>query len=75
MTPQHMSPDNIPAQIRLHRELHGLTQQSLAAAAGVSKCSVTRYETRAREPKISAVFQLASALGVTVDKLLERPCH
>lgn len=52
------------------REMAGLTQASLAEAAGVPITTLRNWEHGRREPLASAVRKLASALGVTTDVLL-----
>src|SRR4051812_17336578 len=47
------------------RRAVGLTQEQLAAAAGVTQAALSRYENDQREPDGEVVEALASALGVT----------
>lgn len=55
------------------RTLSGFTQLMLADRIGVSKQTVTKYETGVREPDLLMLDKLADALGVDVDYLLDRP--
>jgi transcriptional regulator with XRE-family HTH domain len=64
----------IPAlgeRIRQLRHAAGMTQQSLAVAAGLSISVVVQLENGLRDdPRISTVAALARALGVTIDELI-----
>jgi transcriptional regulator with XRE-family HTH domain len=58
-------------RVKQLREAAGLSQQALAAAAGVSISAVTQLEQGSKgDPRISTVAALAAALDVTVDELL-----
>jgi transcriptional regulator with XRE-family HTH domain len=46
------------------RQRSGLTQQKLAAAAGVQREAIARLESGTREPTWAAVQAIAKALGV-----------
>jgi transcriptional regulator with XRE-family HTH domain len=50
------------------RERAGLTQNALAQASGVPIGSLRNYEQGQREPYWHVVFQLAGALGVSVEE-------
>jgi DNA-binding XRE family transcriptional regulator len=56
--------------LRVWREYRGLTQQQLAAAAGISKPYISQIEGEARTPSIDVIKRLAAALAVDVDDLL-----
>ncbi|GAT67832.1 XRE family transcriptional regulator [Planomonospora sphaerica] len=47
------------------RRACGLTQEELAAAAGVTQAALSRYENDLREPEPEVLARLARALGVT----------
>jgi len=51
-----------PAIRRLLRERAGLTQAELAAAIGVSRVAVSRYETGQRRPRGRLALYYAAAL-------------
>ena len=57
------------AEIRGQR---GMTQDSLAEQAMLSRISVARYESGKIEPGAKALDRIADALGVTTDELLGR---
>src|SRR5262245_14017955 len=53
------------------REQAGLTQTALAEASGRSLGAVRDYEQGNRSPTLRAAFQLAAALGVSVEVFAE----
>ena len=53
------------------REAKGLSQLELGEAMGVSWDTVTRWEDDTAHPDISMLTDLAKALGVSIDELLE----
>lgn len=55
---------------RMHRRL---TQDALATAAGLSKPYLSQIETRKRDGSVDVLRALATALGVPLDALVERP--
>ena len=52
------------------RKKAGMSQIDLADAMGVSRQSVSKWETGEANPEISKLTQLARTLGVSVDWLL-----
>ena len=52
--------------LREQRELHGLSQSELARTAGVSRDSISNYETGQREAWPSTAKKLADALDVDI---------
>ena len=52
------------------RRVHGLSQEELAEKIGVSRQTVSKYETGESLPDIEKSKLLADAFGVTVDDLL-----
>ncbi|MFO0809305.1 MAG: helix-turn-helix transcriptional regulator [Gemmataceae bacterium] len=55
------------------RESAGLSQQQLAAMAGIGQKSISHWELGSREPLWSNVLSLAKALGVDCRAFLEPP--
>ncbi|MBN9622306.1 MAG: helix-turn-helix transcriptional regulator, partial [Actinobacteria bacterium] len=53
------------------REALDLSQEDLAHRAGLSTSTIQKYEAGEREPRARALLQLASALEVSADVLLE----
>lgn len=50
--------------------LRGLDQSELASRVGLSKSSISRILSGAQEPKLGLAYELANALGVTLDYLV-----
>jgi transcriptional regulator with XRE-family HTH domain len=50
--------------------LRGLDQSELASRIGLSKSSISRILSGAQEPKLRLAYDLANALGVTLDYLV-----
>lgn len=60
----------IGERLRTARERLGLTLDQLAEQAGLSKAHLSRLESGERQPSISALLELANALGTRVATLL-----
>ncbi len=58
-------------RIKALRERRGMTQEQLAAKAGVSRTYLARLETARQDPTLSMLEKLAKALGVKVARLVE----
>ncbi|MBX6168948.1 MAG: XRE family transcriptional regulator [Thermobispora bispora] len=56
---------NLGEVLTTARRACGLTQEELAAAAGVTQAALSRYENDLREPEPDVLARLARALGVT----------
>jgi transcriptional regulator with XRE-family HTH domain len=59
-------------RIALLREKHGMTQEDLASALGISRASLSHYETNRREPDHETITKIADYFRVTTDYLLGR---
>lgn len=59
--------------LKIFREHRGLTQQELAAAAGVNRSYLAEIETSRKPGSVDALRRLASTLGVTIEDLLPPP--
>ena len=57
-------------KIEQARRARGWSQAELARRSGTTQQAIQRYESGEREPKVSAVISMASALGVTISYLL-----
>ena len=55
--------------VKAWREHRGLTQETLANQAGISKAYLCQIETGKREGAVKTLAALAGALGVTLDDL------
>ena len=51
--------------------LRGIDQSALATKVGLSKSSISRILSGSQEPKLRLAYELARALGVTLDYLVE----
>ena len=56
--------------LKVERAKKDFTQDKLAELAGISSKHLTKIENAKVTPSVFIVFKLASALNVTVDKLL-----
>ena len=66
-----MSPQRFSIRLRQIRERRGMTQETLAKKAGVSRAYLSRLEMGRHDPPLSRLRKLAKALGVPVTELLE----
>ena len=62
--------ETIGNRIAHYRKAKNLTQEALANQMGVSSQAVSKWETDASCPDISALPQLCRILGITTDELL-----
>ena len=62
--------ETIGNRIARYRKAKNLTQEALANQLGVSSQAVSKWETDASCPDISALPQLCRILGITTDELL-----
>lgn len=66
--------ERLAARLREIREEHGLSQEKLAARAGLSVATIRKIEKGAVvEPGFFTVLSIAEALGVTADDLATPP--
>lgn len=67
---------DIGLRIKEKRNAAGLTQSQLAELSGVAVITIRQYESNKRHPRADQLRAIASALGVTVDYLLDvKPAH
>lgn len=66
-----MSAANFAGRLKELRVAAGLTQESLAERAKLSKAGIADLEQGRREPSWATVIALAEALGVTCQAFLE----
>jgi len=57
--------------VKVWREQRGLTQEALAAKAGISKAYLCQIETRKRVGAVKTLRAIADALALKVDDLRE----
>lgn len=65
--------DTLAHRMKVARAEARMDQQALADAAGISKDSVARYETGRNVPALDKAFDMAVALGVSIDSLVGLP--
>ena len=63
--------EKLARRIKALREQRGLSQESLAAKAGVSRGYLARLETGRHDPTVGTVEKLAKALRIKVTDLLK----
>jgi transcriptional regulator with XRE-family HTH domain len=63
--------ERMAKRLKTVRRRRGLTQEALAAKAGLSRTYLARLETARQDPTLSTLVKLAKALGVPVTRLLE----
>ena len=62
--------ETIGSRIAKYRKAKGMTQEALANEMGISSQAVSKWETDASCPDISALPQLCKILGISTDELL-----
>lgn len=63
--------ERVAIRVKEWRSRRGLTQEQLAAKAGISRGYLARLETARQDPKLSTLEKLAKALRVKVAQLVE----
>ncbi len=61
---------SIAENIRFYRKQHGLTQEQLAEALGVSVGAVYKWESRSSLPELRLILEMADFFEISVDALL-----
>jgi transcriptional regulator with XRE-family HTH domain len=67
--------DAVARRIRDVRKARGMSQAALAEAAGLSKNSISRYETGEAMPSLLIADKLAAVLDVSLRALVPRSLH
>jgi transcriptional regulator with XRE-family HTH domain len=62
----------IAYRLRSHRLAAGLSQERLAAKAGISRSTIERIESGRSKPRAITCIHLANALGLTLEELIVR---
>lgn len=65
----------IGRRIKAARERKGLTQEQLAEMVDLSPMHISVLERGAKPPKLETLINIANALGVTADVLLQDLLH
>jgi transcriptional regulator with XRE-family HTH domain len=63
--------ERMAKRLKTLRQRRGLTQEALAAKAGLSRTYLARLETARQDPTLSTLVKLAKALRVKPARLLE----
>lgn len=66
-----MAKETLGQRLQRLRQEAGLTQEQLAAKAGLSVHNVRNWEHDHRVPGLAAVYHLARSLGVAMEELAE----
>lgn len=61
------------ANLKRERKAAGLTQEKLGLKAGINRTHVGYLERRKRTPELPTIRLLAEALGISSDRLVDRP--
>jgi transcriptional regulator with XRE-family HTH domain len=70
---ENMNPEWFAGRLRELRNQAGLTQDELAAQAGVKRDAVARWEAGRREPSWGNILALCEALGVDCTAFIQEP--
>jgi transcriptional regulator with XRE-family HTH domain len=70
--PAPPTPADLGASIRALRAEHGMTQQGLATAAGITKNYVSGIELGQRNPTWAVVARIATAFDLRLSELVMR---
>jgi len=57
-----------------YRRGAGLTQAALGELVGITKMSISNYESGRNDPTLKTLAAIAKALGVTLDALMSQRC-
>ncbi len=63
--------ERLAMRLKVLREQRGLSQEQLAARAGVSRGYLARLETARHDPTLNTLEKLAKALKIKVAELLK----
>ncbi len=58
------------SNLTYYLQMHGMSQSELAKRAMLEQGSISRYASASQMPGIKAVVNIANALGVSVDELI-----
>lgn len=71
--PDELSARYLSENLRMLRELRGLSQDQLARMAGIPRPTWTALESGSANPTLSVLLRAARALGVSIDELINQP--
>ena len=61
---------HVAAALRQARSMHGLTQEQLAAQAGITRTAIVNLEKGRQGLSLEVLYRLCAALNLKVDELL-----
>lgn len=67
------APKNLAENIKRLRSVRGLTQMTLATAAGLPRATLAFIETGSSNPTMNVLLKITAALQVSLDELLSPP--
>lgn len=59
-------------ELKKARKESGLTQEELAARAGLHYTYISHLETNKKSPTLDSLFRICKALGITAASLIDR---
>lgn len=62
---------SLGSNIRRLREAHGMNQEDLAKAVGVSPASISFWESDTKVPRMGAIEKMAKLFGVLKSEIIE----
>lgn len=65
----------IGSKIKFYREINGITQQSLADFLGISRTTLSHYESGDRLPNIFIIWKIADYFNISIDEFVGRKFH
>lgn len=63
--------DRLAKQIAKLRKSKGMTQEKLAAEAGIDRVALANIETGKRRPTVTTVYRISQALKIHIKKFFE----
>ncbi len=73
LRPAGGGPADVGANLRQRRLAQGLSLEALAGLSGVSRAMLGQIETGKSTPTVTLIWKVATALGVPVSALIEKP--
>ncbi len=67
----HTPEEHVAQRIRMYRTRQNMTMESLARKLHVSTATISKYENNRLAISVTMLFELADALGVTVNQLVD----
>lgn len=58
------------SNLNYYLQMHGISQNELSRRSGLDQASISRYANASQMPGIKAIINIANALCVSVDELI-----